>query len=67
MAKSKNSFHPVAIEKPVVMLPVDEYLFLLKEAGYKPTPKLNREIDQARTRFRKGNSISWETLKDELQ
>ena len=67
MAKSKDSFHPVTINKPMVMLPVDEYLILLKEAGYKPTPKLDHEIDQARTRFRKGNSISWETLKHELE
>ncbi|KKL80824.1 hypothetical protein LCGC14_2000930, partial [marine sediment metagenome] len=44
MAKLTNTIHPVTIDKPMVLIPVEEYLILLEEAGYKPTPKLDREI-----------------------
>ncbi len=67
MAKRRNSLHPVTIEKPMVLIPVEEYLMLIEEAGYKPTPKLDRDIAQARARFRTGKTISWETLKRELR
>ncbi len=58
MARQTNTLHPVTIDKPMVLIPAEEYLMLLKEAGYKPTPKLDREIAQARTRFGNGKTIS---------
>jgi hypothetical protein len=51
----------------MVLIPVEEYLILLEEAGYKPTPKLDREITQARARFRNGKTIPWKSLKRELK
>ena len=67
MANNHSPFHPVTIEKPMVLIPADEYIALLKEAGYIPTPNLKRDIEQARTRFRKGNTISWKSLKNRLK
>ena len=67
MAQKTISMHPVTINKPMVLIPAEEYLALLEEAGYTPTPKLDREINQARERFRKGKTISWEALKRELK
>lgn len=57
---------PIAINRPVVIIPAEEYMELLKEAGYQSTPTLNREIAHARVRFRKGRYIQWKKLKDEL-
>ena len=57
---------PIAIDRPVVIIPAEEYMELLKEAGYRSTPTLSREIAQARARFRKGKFIKWEKLKDGL-
>lgn len=62
-----KNMHPVTIDKPMVLIPADEYYTLLKEAGYMPTPKLDRNIAQARTNFRKGKTIAWEVLKNELR
>ncbi len=67
MAKHTNTIHPVTIDKPMVMIPVEEYLILLEDAGHKPTPKLDREITQARARFRNGKTIPWKSLKRELK
>lgn len=67
MARDSFPLNAVAIDKPMVMVPAEEYLMLLKEAGYSPTPKLDREISQARTRFRKGKTVSWKAFKDELK
>lgn len=67
MAQKTISMHPVTIDKPMVLIPAEEYLVLLEEAGYTPTPKLDREITQARERFSKSKTISWETLKRELK
>ena len=44
---------PITIDSPMVIIPAEEYEFLLKEAGYAPTPKLDQRISQARTRYRK--------------
>lgn len=57
---------PITIDKPMVIIPAKEYMELLKEAGYRSTPTLSREIAQARARFRKGRYIQWKKLKDEL-
>ena len=58
--------HCVTIDRPMVLVPIEEYKELLEEAGYTKTPKLDKEIAAARTRFRKGKTISWETLKRAL-
>lgn len=58
---------PLTIKEPMVLIPVDDYRALLAEAGYLPTPKLDREIAKARARFRKGRVIPWEQLKRALQ
>ena len=65
----KNYTHietPIAIDRPMIITPADEYMELLKEAGYGTTPALNREIAQARARFRKGKYVPWKKLKNEL-
>ena len=54
-------------KKPIVPIPVDEYIQLLTESGIKPTPKLIREIAQARSEFCKGKTQKWETLKHDLK
>lgn len=61
-----TSMHPITITKPMVIIPAEEYRELLEEAGYVPTPKLDREIAKARTRFHKGKTIKWKFLKNEL-
>ena len=62
-----KSTSPIAIDRPMVLLPLEEYHELLVEAGYAPTPKLDRTIAQARRRFRRGTTVSWETLKRALR
>jgi len=57
---------PITIDRPMVIIPAEEYMELLKEAGYQSTPTLSHEIAQARARFRKGRYIQWKKLKDEL-
>ena len=52
--------HPLTVKEPMVLVPVGVYRLLLSEAGYLPTPKLDRTIAQARARFRKGRVIPWE-------
>lgn len=64
----RNSItHPITIDSPMVLIPLEEYEELLAEAGYKITPKLDREIKEARARFKKGKTIRWEQLKRELE
>ena len=60
-------FHPLTLNRPMVLLPVEEYRMLLAEAGYLPTPRLTRQLATARARFRKGRAIPWESLKRELK
>ena len=57
---------PITINEPMVIIPVEEYDFLLREAGLKPTPKLNKEIQAARARFKQKKYTSWQKLKNEL-
>ena len=57
---------PIAIDKPVVIIPADEYMELLREAGYGSTPALSRQIAQARARFRKGKYAQWKKFKNAL-
>lgn len=48
--KTNPSFHPIAIDEPMVLIPAEEYELLRKEAGYTPTPKLDKRIKEARAR-----------------
>lgn len=58
--------YPITIKKPMVLIPIEDYISLLREAGEKLTPKLSMEIKKAREEFRKGKTVKWENLKDEL-
>ena len=51
----------------MVLVPAEDYRTLLAEAGYLPTPALDRAIAQARARFRKGQVIPWERVKRALK
>ena len=64
---SHGTVHAIPIEKPMVLIPMNEYKFLLEEAGLTKTPHLDKRITQARARFRKNDVISWENLKNELR
>jgi len=55
---------PIKIEEPMVIIPIEEYWLLLKEADRSPTPKLDREIAAARNRFKKGRTISWKSIRN---
>ncbi len=57
---------PITIDEPMVLVPAGEYAVLLREAGYRSTPKLDRAIVQARRNFRKGRSIAWGKVKNDL-
>ena len=59
--------HSISIDRPMVLVSVEEYRKLLEEAGYVDTHKLDKEIALARERFRKGKTISWKTLKNDLR
>ena len=64
--KTHISTHPIAVDGPVVIIPTKEYELLRKEAGYTPTPKLDKRIAQARGRYRKQKALSWDKVKHEL-
>ena len=54
----------ITIDQPMVILPAAEYELLLREAGFAPTPKLDREITDARRRFKQGKTIRWKSIKN---
>lgn len=58
---------PITIQEPMVLIRAEDYRTLLAEAGYLPTPKLDRAIARARARFRKRRAIPWEQLKRALK
>ena len=58
--------HPISIDGPMVIIPAEEYALLRKEAGYTPTPKLNKRIKEARARYHKGKALSWDKAKHGL-
>ena len=66
MSQQRAVARPIEINQPMVLIPAEEYRALLEEAGYAPTPRLDREIARARANFRKGKTIPWRTLKHEL-
>lgn len=57
----------ITIDRPMVLIPLEKYEELLKEAGEKPTPKLSKEIARARKEFHKRKTVKWDTLKNELR
>ena len=59
-------FNPIIIDGSMVIIPADEYELLRKEAGYSPTPKLDKRIKQARSRYRKQKALSWNKVKHDL-
>ena len=65
--RTATILRPTTIKGPIVLLPIAEYRTLLAEAGYLPTPKLNRTIAKARARFRKGRAVPWEQVKRALR
>ncbi len=54
------------VNRPMVLIPLEEYEALLAEAGERPTPRLDRSIAQARARFKAGKSLPWKALKSEI-
>lgn len=63
MAQKTNTFHPFTIDKPMAIMPVEEFSTLPAEAGYTPTPKLDSDIVRARSRFKKSKTIQWKIVK----
>lgn len=61
-----DSIHPIAVDGPMVIIPAGEYEMLRKEAGYSPTPKLDKRIKEARGRYRKQKALSWDKVKHGL-
>ena len=57
---------PITIDRPMVLIPMEEYQELLFEAGHLKTPALDREIAAARKRFKAGKVVDWKTLRDEI-
>ena len=58
--------HPITIDGPMVIIPAEEYALLRKEAGYTPTPKLDKRIKEARNNYRKKKVLSWDKVKHGL-
>ena len=61
-----NLTHPIAIDGSMVIIPTEEYEMLRKEAGYSPTPRLDKRIKEARGRYRKNKALSWDKVKHGL-
>ena len=57
---------PITIDRPMVLIPLEEYQDLLFEAGHLKTPVLDKEIAAARKRFKTGKVVDWKTLKNEI-
>lgn len=65
--RAADALHPITVDQPMVLVPAEDYRTLLAEAGYLPTPALDRAIAQARARFRKGRVTPWEHVKRALK
>lgn len=63
--KSKFS-EPITIDRPMVLVPLEDYRELLIETGHLETPILNGEISVARKRFKNGKVVDWKKLKNEI-
>ncbi len=53
-------------DKPVVVVPLDEYEALLETVEILSDPTLKRDIERARKEFREGKTISLDKLRAEL-
>jgi PHD/YefM family antitoxin component YafN of YafNO toxin-antitoxin module len=53
-------------DKPVVVVPLDEYEALLETVEILSNPALKRDIEKARKEFREGKTIRLEKLRAEL-
>ena len=53
-------------DKPVVVIPLDEYQDLLDTLEILSDPTLKRDVEKARKEFREGKTISLEKLRAEL-
>ena len=56
----------VESDKPVVVVPLDEYEALLETVEILSDPTLKRDIERARKEFREGKTISLDKLRAEL-
>ncbi|MEI7999131.1 MAG: hypothetical protein WCH62_06475 [Candidatus Omnitrophota bacterium] len=52
-----DSVHPITFDGSMVIIPAQEYALLRKEAGYTPTPKLDKRIKDARGRYKKQKTL----------
>ena len=66
MPVATKTAEPITIDRPMVLIPLEEYQELLFEAGHLKTPALDREINAARKRFKAGKVVDWKTLRNEL-
>ena len=66
MPVATKTAEPITIDRPMVLIPLEEYQELLFEAGHLKTPALDREIAAARKRFKAGKVVDWKTLKNEI-
>ncbi|MFH1900732.1 MAG: hypothetical protein ABIK26_00600 [Candidatus Omnitrophota bacterium] len=66
MTVKTKFFEPITIDQPTVLMPLEAYQELLVEAGHMETPVLNREISDARKRFKNGKAMDWKKLKNEI-
>lgn len=66
MPVATKTAEPITIDRPMVLIPLEEYQELLFEAGHLKTPALDREIAAARKRFKTGKVVDWKTLRNEL-
>lgn len=61
-----NLTQPISIDGAMVIIPAEEYQLLRREAGYSPTPKLDKRIKEARSRYRKQKTLSWNKVKHDI-
>ena len=62
-----NLTQPITIDGSMIIIPAEEYQLLRREAGYSPTPMLDKRIKNARKRYREGNTLNWNKVKNDLK
>ena len=53
-------------DKPVVVVPLDEYQDLLDTLEILSDPTLKRDVEKARKELREGETVSWDKFKKEF-
>jgi len=53
-------------DKPVVVIPADEYESLLETIEILSNPELVKDIEEARKALREGRTISWDKFKKDF-